>query len=136
MGSSAEQASVPLSKFDKKLESELQALIRSNMEVNTFLLGQSGMNYEYDDINMRAQGALGALRRGDSTQAEDVLPEIRKLAVYQQQLAPLVKKIVTNAVDLGSTAAQTAAYERVRSWRRMGGQGKRLPKWLQETLSK
>jgi hypothetical protein len=133
---SSKQAAVPMSKFDRKLETELLSLIRTNMDTNSQLFGSMGLYYDYDNINMRAQQALGMLRRGDSTQAEDVLPEIRRLAVYQQQLAPLVKKIVTNAVDLGSTAAQTAAYERVRAWRSMGGQGKRLPKWLQETLSK
>jgi hypothetical protein len=125
------------SPYESKLRSDLQDAVDRSLEVQKTLLGDVPVrDMVNSDFLQQAIYALDELDRGSPENAESILPEVRKLALYQERLAPLVKKIVSNAVELGSTAAQTAAYERVRAWRRMGGQGKRLPKWLQETLSK
>jgi hypothetical protein len=125
------------SPYESKLRSDLQDAVDRSLEVQKMLLGDVPVrDMVNSDFLQQAMYALDELDRGSPENAESILPEVRKLALYQERLAPLVKKIVTNAVELGSTAAQTAAYDRVRAWRRMGGQGKRLPKWLQETLSK
>jgi hypothetical protein len=125
------------SPYESKLRSDLQDAVDRSLEVQKMLLGDVPVrDMVNSDFLQQAIYALDELDRGSPENAESILPEVRKLALYQERLAPLVKKIVTNAVELGSTAAQTVAYERVRAWRRMGGQGKRLPKWLQETLSK